>query len=388
MPAKGRIAELRFQKKMANLLEQASEFTKGFFAGGISITAIAIFLAFLWVQYPDNVKIVLSQIWYILSFLFKKWAGRRYVKTHLEGTLGKQIEKINKEVHGLDADKIKIVLVQHKVREAFIKEKTLIIRLEYKENHYENLVNVAVIYAENFLYRKLELHLDDEQRTSINLYTAKSLLKNREEEALQFLHKNCYLPVARDNENIQAYFEKLEKIDNKGLFYGVFVQEMVFLGNKVYFKKKPVGINNEVKKFVDFLEDFVQRERGETDIKKTFSGTNIKVAFVLVALKEKRELGLLDNYVHYVETILSQGIESIYAFGWGTNISFVNEVATTIKNREQNLTEINRLKYRPVFSDGGTVEALCVLFRNKAIAELQDYTSVQAHDLTKASGKK
>lgn len=359
---------------MGNAFEQLSEYTKGLFTGGISVTAVGLFLVFLWVKYPDNVKIVLSQVWYVLSFLFKKWAGRRYVKSHLEATLGKRIEKINKEVHGLDADKIKIVLVQSKTREAFIKERTLIIRLQHKENHYENLVNVAVIYAEKFLYSKLELHLDDEQRAGINLYTAKSLLKNRGEAALQFLHKNCYLPVARDNGNIQAYFEKLEKIDNRGLFYSVFVQEMVFLGNKVYFKKKPVGINNEVKKFVDFLEDFAQRGRGETDVEKTFLGMNIKVAFVLVALREKRELGLLENYVHYVEKLLSQGIESIYTFGWGANISFVHEVATAITNREQNLTEINRLQYKLVFSDGGMVDALCVLFRNKAIAELQDYT--------------
>ena len=362
---------------MANLLEQASDFAKGFFAGGISITAIAIFLVFLWVKYPDNVKIVLSQIWYVLSFIFKKWAGRKYIKTHLEGTLGKRIEEINKEVYGLDADKIKIILVQSKTREAFIKERTLIIRLQHKENHYENLVNVAVVYAEKFLYRKLELHLDDEQKASINLYTAKSLLKNRGEAALQFLHKNYYLPVAKDNENIQIYFEKLEKIDNRGLFYNIFVQEMVFLGNKVYFKKKPVGINSEVKKFIDFLEDFAQREQGETDIKKTFWGTNIKVAFILVALREKRELGLLNNYVCYAEGLLLRGVESIYALGWGANISFAHKVATAIKEKKKNLTEINRIPYKSVFSDGGAIDALCVLFRNKSITELQDYQKTE-----------
>ena len=360
---------------MTNLLEQANDFTKGFFTGGISITAIAVFLIFLWVKYPDNVKIVLSQIWYVLSFIFKKWAGRKYIKTHLEGTLGKRIEEINKEVHGLDADKIKIILVQSKIREVFIKERTLIIRLQRKENHYENLVNIAVIYAESFLYSKLELHLDDEQKAGINLYTAKSLLKNRGEAALQFLHKNCYLPVAKDNENIQTYFEKLEKIDNRGLFYNVFVQEMVFLGNKVYFKKKPTGINNEVKKFIDFLENFAQRGRGETEIEKTFLGTNIKMAFVLVAEREKRELRLSSNFLYYIKNqLLPRGIESIYALGWGANVPFVHIVANAIKEQSKNLVEINRIEYKSVFTDGGVVGALSVLFRNKSTAELQDYT--------------
>jgi len=369
---------------MDDPFQPLSEYAKGFFTGSISVTAIALFLFFLWVKYPDNVKIVLSQIWCALSFIFKKWAGRHYVKSHLEATLGKKIEKINKEVQGLDADKIKIVLVQNATRETFIKERTLVIRLQHKENHYENLVNVAVIYAENFLYSKLELHLNNDQRTSINLYTAKSLLKDRGEAALQFLHKNYYLPVAKNNETIQTYFEKLEKIDNRGLFYNVFVQEMVFLGNKVYFKKKPEGIDNEVKEFVDFLENFAQRERGEVSIKKTFPGTNIKMAFILVALKEKRELGMLDNYVRYAEDLLSQGMESIYALGWAKNVSFVGEVATAIKKQITNLAEINRIFYKSksTVGDEETVDALCVLFRNKTISELQDYAPVATQATT------
>lgn len=358
---------------MTNPIEQASEYAKGFFTGGVSVTAVILFLIFLWVKYPDNLKIVLSQIWYALSFIFKTWAGRKYIKTHLEGTLGKRIEKINREVHGLDADKIRIVMVQTKTREAFIRERTLIIKLQRKENHDENLVNIAVLYTESCLYKKLELHLDDDQKQSINLYTAKSILKNRSGSALQFLHKNYYLPVAKDNERIQEYFEKLEKVDDKGLFYSVFVQEMVFLGNKAYFKRKPVGINNEIKEFVDFLEAFAERARGEMDVEKTFVGANIKMGFVLVALKEKRELGVAGNYVYYVKNLLQNGIESFYLLGRGFNTDFTARVASVIKEDVSDLQEINRILYKLKVEDGETIDALCVLFRNKNISELQDY---------------
>jgi len=358
---------------MDNITEQASGFIKGFFAGGVSVTAVVLFLFFLWIKYPDNVKIVLSQIWYGLSFIFKQWAGRKYVKTHLEGTLGKRIEEINKEVCGLDADKIKIVMLQTKTREAFIKDRILVIRLQRKENHDENLVNIAVLYTESCLYKKLELHLNNEQKHSINLYTAKSLLKNRGGSALQFLHKNYYLPIAKGNEKIQRYFEKLEKVDNKGLFYSVFVQEMVFLGNKAYFKRKPEGINEEINKFIDFLETFAERARGEMEVEKTFNGVNIKMAFVLVALREKRELGKQDNYVYYVKNLMQNGIESYYLLGRGFNIQFTNSVADIVKLEMSELQEINRTTYKLRFEDGETIASLCVLFRNKNISELQDY---------------
>lgn len=359
---------------MNNFIEQANGFVKGFFAGGISFTAVILFVLFLWVKYPDNFKIVLSQIWYVLSFIFKRWAGKKYVKTHLEGTLGKRIEEINKEVSGLDADKIKIIMVQTSTREAFIKDRTLVIRLQRKENHDENLVNVAVLYTEHCLYKKLELHLNKEQRKSFNLYTEKSFLKNCGSSTLQFFHKNCYLPVAEDNQKIQTYFEKLERIDGKGLFYSVFVQEMIFLGNKAYFKKKPERINKEVDEFVSFLETFAERTKGDQDVEKTFSNVNIKMAFILVALKEKRELGMSENYVHYIENLLQNGIESYYLLGRGHNIKFIDEVADAVKENKKDLQEINRITYKFKFADGETIGALCVLFRNKNISELQDYT--------------
>lgn len=361
---------------MDNLPEQADNFTKGFFTGGVSVIAVVLFILFIWIKYPDNVKIVLSQIWYVLSFIFKRWAGKKYIKTHLEGTLGKRIGEINKEVYGLDADKIKIVMVQTKTREAFIKERTLIIRLQRKENHDENLVNVAVLYTEHCLYKKLELHLDEEQRLGFNLYTVKSLLKNRGGSALQFLHKNYYLPVAKDNEKIQKYFEKLENVDEKGLFYSVFVQEMIFLGNKAYFKRKPEGINEEVDKFVDFLETFAKRGKGEEDVEGTFLGVNIKMAFVLIALKEKRELGILDNYIYYIKKLLQSRIESYYLLGRGENIPFTNKVADFIKKNSVNLQEINRITYKLRFDDGVLVNTLCVLFRNKKNSELQAYSPI------------
>lgn len=359
---------------MDNFLAQVSEFTKGFLSGGLSVTAILLFLFYLWVKYPSNVKTVVSQIWYVLSFVFKSWAGRRYVKTHLEGTLGKKIETINKEVQGLEADRVKIVFVQNKTKEAILKERTLIIRLQRKENHRENLANIAMVYAENFLYSKLELHLDSNQRESINLYTAKSLLKLSADDALQFFHRNYYLPVARDNEKIQEYFEKLEKIDNRGLFYNVFVQEMVFLGNKVYFRRKPEGINQEIEKFVDFLETFAQRGKGQIEIEKTFLGVNIRIGFVLVAIREKRELELTENYIYYIDkNLLPKSIESFYILGWGSNVPFTHRIANAVKEYFDNLYEIHRIKYKSIFSGGESAKALCILFRNKKIDELQDF---------------
>lgn len=358
-----------------------SDFIKGIFTGGFSVTIIFLFLIYLWVKYPNNVKIVLSQIWLALSYIFKR-AELKYISNHIEGSLGKSIDKINREVSGLEADKIKIQFIRSKNKEVFIKERALIIRMQRKENQIENLVDASIIYIENILYSKLELHLDDDQKESFKLYTAKSILKKSGGSALQTLHKNHYLPVARDNEKIQSYFEKLEKIDNRGLFYNLFVQEMVFLGNKVYFKRKPQGIEKEVEKFVDFLEQFAEREKGDIESEKTFSKTNIKVALVLIALREKRELGVPDRHVKYIKGLIPQGIESFYLLGWGLNIPFTHRVANAVKEEIKNLIEIHRVIYKSIGTKKEPTDALSVLFRNKTITDLQEYFDINKKEET------
>jgi len=97
------------------------------------------------------------------------------------------------------------------------------------------------------------------------------------------------------------------------------------------------------------------------------------MVYVPEDLGEKRELGIIDNYIGYAKVLLLQGVESFYALGWGDSVSFAHKIANAIKGQLDSLKEIHRITYKSAFSDGGSVNALCILFRNKSVAELQDY---------------
>lgn len=351
-------------------------FGKGL-AAGISGTVVTIlFLVFLWVRYTNNVKLIFAQIWSLLSIIFGSIAERYYIINHIEGKVGKAIEDLNKKVDGLDAEQIKITLVRHSTREAFIRDGTLIMRLQKKDGHGENVANVAFLYSQH-LYSKVDSSLSQTQQDAIRIYTAKCILKSIGQEGLQELSDRFYRPVIAKNSYVQVLLNKLETIDSKGLFFSVFIQEMIFLGNKVLFRKSAKGIHEEVSKFTEFLFDFANRVRDDHAVELDFRSQNIKVSFVLVAQREKRIADATYDYVHRVKDLLPHDTESFYFMGWGENIDFVRKVVNEIC-RDVDYLELKRERgFERTFEDGRVVDAICILARNRRIANLVELSKAQ-----------
>lgn len=355
-------------------------FGKGLIAGISGTVVIALFFAFLWIRYPNNVKLVFAQIWDVLSIVFGSVAERHYIVNHLEAKVGKGIEKLNQKVDGLDAEQIKITLVRDATRDAFIRDRVLIMRLQKKENHGENMANVAFLYSQH-LYAKVDPSLNQTQQEAVRLYTAKSILKSVGQEGLQELSENFYQPVIARNTYIQALLNQLEAIDNKGLFFSVFIQEMVFLGNKVLFRQRAKGVHEEVTKFIQFLVKFANRARGDESGELDFRSQNIKVSFILAALKEKREADATQDYITRVKSLLPRDTESYYFMGWGDNIGFVRKVAEAVCVELSHL-ELKREKgYERTFEDGRVIDAMCILVRNRKIANLVEAPKAQPQNV-------
>ncbi|HEY4474066.1 MAG TPA: hypothetical protein VI957_02810 [Candidatus Paceibacterota bacterium] len=351
-------------------------FGKGLIAGISGTVVITIFFGFLWIRYPNNVKLVFAQIWSLLTIVFGSVAERHYIVNHLEAKVGKGIEKLNQKVDGLDAEQIRITLVRDGTRDAFIRDRVLIMRLQKKDNHGENMANVAFLYSQH-LYSKVDPSLNQTQQEAVRLYTAKSILKSVGQEGLQELSENFYRPVITKNTYIQALLNQLETIDSKGLFFSVFIQEMVFLGNKVLFRQRAKGVHEEVTKFTQFLVKFANRARGDEAGELDFRSQNIKVSFILAALKEKREADATQDYITRVKSLLPRDTESYYFMGWGDNIGFVRKVAEAVCTELSHL-ELKREKgYERAFEDGRVIDAMCILIRNRKIANLVESQKTQ-----------
>ena len=113
-------------------------------------------------------------------------------------------------------------------------------------------------------FLKVKRYVSPSQRQAIDLYVTTRLLEREKPGVVvyfldEYLHKNLDDPATKTAQ----YYDRLAKIDRGGLFYPIFLQELDFLGNKVFGKRQDDKIVAEVNSLVDFLEPIATRPIGQ-----------------------------------------------------------------------------------------------------------------------------
>ena len=112
------------------------------------------------------------------------------------------------------------------------------------------------------------------------------MLKNEKAEILdQFVQD--FMKNKMDNDRIAECFEKYFDIDKAGIFYPVLIQELTFLGEKVFGKKRDTEkIHEEVRDLIQYLHCYAQRKLKE-DIIADFYGAYCKFAIRIIGKRYK-----------------------------------------------------------------------------------------------------
>ena len=129
--------------------------------------------------------------------------------------------------------------------------------------------------------------------------------------------------------------EKYEIIDKVGLFFPVLVQELTFLGEKVFYKPKNEKIIVEVTGFINFLQKYANREVGDNATPQNFQGSYCRCGIVIIAKSSKREIGNVSPYINYVGKLLTEKLENIYLIGsaFEENKTFIEQISVEIQKK-------------------------------------------------------
>ena len=97
-------------------------------------------------------------------------------------------------------------------------------------------------FVSNAFLKKAKSYIAKYQRESIDIYTCYDLLRNEKSEILdQFVQD--FMKEKMDNDKIADLFEKYEDINKAGIYYPILIQELTFLGEKVFARKRDANIN-------------------------------------------------------------------------------------------------------------------------------------------------
>lgn len=310
------------------MIEELLKYVVGAFGGGGLILLILFF-------FPGKVEKWSVMLWKIVYFLIKK--GERKIVAHdIQARVNEFSKSLKKEIVNFEPVGISIQWIIEKETPAqFFKENKLIIRMRQHADQNKNFVYASMIFVSKTLLKKTKNYLSPSQRESIDLFVGKKLFEKEKPQVADQFFDDYFSTKALSSDKIMDLVEKYEIIDKVGLFFPVLVQELTFLGEKVFYKPRSEKIITEVQKLVNFLQKYADREVGEEEIPQNFKGAYCRCGIVIIAKRFKREIGDLGPFVKYIQKLIEMKMENIYLIGPASkgNREFMDQISAEIQEK-------------------------------------------------------
>ena len=288
-----------------------------------TVTLAGLFIYFL--LNPEKFEKLVALISKFLKFISVKF-DRSYVKYDLQGKINDYLKKVSKRVKHIDIKKIKVewIDVSSQTEKQYIQNGEMIIRLKKGDHQNENLVKASMAFISFAFLKKAKSYIAKYQRESMDLFACYDLLKEEKAEILdQFVQD--FMKDKMNNEKIADFFQKYTDIDDVGIFYPVLVQELTFLGEKVFAKKRDAQkVHKEVTELVNFLYRYANRKLREDNI-SDFSGEYCKFGIRIIGRSLVINRDGERVYTNHLKKISSDN-ETIYLIGNKEHKKFMKSV--------------------------------------------------------------
>lgn len=281
---------------------------------------------------PEKFEKLVALITKFAAFISNKF-DRTYIKYDLQGKINDYLKTVSKKVKHIDIRKINVNWIDVKSQnpENYVKDGELIIRLHKSENQNKNIVNASIAFISYAFLKKAKSYVAKYQRESLDLYACYDLLRQEKSEILDQFVQN-FMKEKMDNEKIAGLFEIYHDIDKAGIFYPILVQELTFLGEKVFAQKRDANkIYDEVKQLIFYLNKYANRKLREDSI-SDFNGQYCKFAIRIIGKQYKVSNLGEQTYIKNIEKI-NHGTETIYLIGNSENKKFMKSVFEKCKDR-------------------------------------------------------
>ena len=295
--------------------------------------AVLLLLALLLA--PEKIEKWSALLWKLLSKLggLFRSAHKRYVKHDLQGRINDFVRGLRKQLPGITATRFKIEWIDPTVdRKAFVDRGELVMRLRRDDPHDHNFVHGSYLFVSEMLLKKAKRYISRSQKEALDLFVCSKLLESEKPAVVTFfldeyLHPGTETPKSK----VALYVDDFAIIDKGGLFFPVLAQELEFLGEKVFGRRRDDQIVKEVDGLVHFLKPIATRTVGDhSDL--DHDGSYCRFAIVIVG-KPSKLLTSIEPYVGFIRGSLKpKQTETIYLLGRAENERRLQEICERVSD--------------------------------------------------------
>ena len=318
---------------------------------------------------PDKIEKWASLFWKILSRFrkFCRGAHKKYVKHDLQSRVNEFVSSLKRNAPAIATDRFVLEYVDPDItRKAFLNEGRAVIRLKRDDPEDLNFVHGAYLFTSQCLLDKPKRYLAPSQREALDLFVCGQLIE-AQKTSVRSIYIDEYLhPKTRNAKSaVSRYVDSFESIEEGRLFFPVLLQELEFLGERVFGSRKDNRINTEVKDLISFLRRVAERVVGqEGDL--TFEGQYCRFGIVIVGRSSKVSSSI-QPYINFIrQNLVTRDAETIYVLGDIKNRERINEIGDKFSSGYERIR--HRLARRKIkFGDGReeSVDQYLVVLRKR-----------------------
>lgn len=294
------------------------------------ITVVLLIVFF----FPEKFEKWAANFWYLLNKfggLFKA-AHKKAIKLDLQGSLNDYVKQISKEIPQIGKYKVEVELVDEPIsQKSFLSEDKVILRLRKDDPYEVNFVHGCYLFVSNSLLHRAKRYISPSQREALDLYVTTRILEKEKPSIVdsfldEYLHPQLQDPKSKKS----SYFDQFAHIDSSGLFYPVLLEELDFLGCKVFGNRNDGRIITEVDGLVEFLECVSERKVGDDHTDLDYKRDYCRFAIMIIGKRGKLSESI-QPYVKFIrEKLLVDGIETIYVLGRTENKEYLSKICEEV----------------------------------------------------------
>lgn len=350
------------------------EILRVLFPAGIGALGTGGVIAFLLILFPEKVEKWQAIVWGWIekAGLLYHRANKEKIRYSVQGHVSEFARDLGYELPQFNPPGIKIDWVEEATsRKAFIEDGKAVIRLRRNDPNNENIVTACLLFVSQILLRRSIRYLSPTQKESVELYVGYKMLERQPEEVFDiFVDKWLYPGIEKENKKVSVYFDRFRYIDQAQFFLPIFLQELVYMGDKVFGRKRDDTIFKEVDGALEFLELYASRKLGEKIDSPYFNGDACRFAIMIVGMMSNIDEERYDVYLKHIrERLVPCGVDTIYMLGPSRNIEFMRKIAKIVTDEFSNPFSKN-YQVRLQTTDGQPIQAtthLSVLRRKQHV---------------------
>ncbi len=303
----------------------------GFLFGGGVVAAVLLYL----LLHPEKIEKWSALIYKGLSSLGTLFNGahKQYVRHELQGRINEFTKDLKDDAPFLAGARLSVEWVGEGIsRKSFLQGDRVVLRLRREDPEDMNFVHGAYMFVSASLLAKTKRYISPSQGQAIDLFVSTKLFEKEKPSARGvFLDEFLHAKIGDPDGKVAKYYDCMAKLDNGGYFYPVLLQELEFLGDKVFGERQDSKIIGEVDDLMEFLEPIALRNVGDVG-ERNFERDYCRFGIVIVGKRAKVAEAGAAPYLTYIRArLIPSGIESLYLFGPAENKDVIDHICFSLQ---------------------------------------------------------